>query len=115
MKIQNQCCLLDQAKKLNELGIVQGCSMLYFDTTISNDVPLFNRSYEGYDEFYNAMSCFSAFTVAELGVMLGDDHLPFCPKYENKTEAECRAYTLIEHIQLGDIKVHVINERLKNS
>jgi len=70
MKIENQVCTLEQAKKLNKLGVKQGCSLFFFDTWMADKNKLqFNSSHSDGD-YKDAQSCFSAFSVAELGVML---------------------------------------------
>lgn len=62
MNIENQVCTLEQAKRLKELGVCQD-SYFLFGEEAGRIVE--GWSVEGYeDNFY------SAFTVAELGVML---------------------------------------------
>lgn len=64
MKLQDQVCTLEQAKRLAELGVVQGGSTFYFDKH-----ELFINSHTNTGYYHNPQFCFSAFTVAELGVM----------------------------------------------
>lgn len=86
MKIENQACTLEQAKRLKELGITQN-SLYYFYWARGNSVGGFhlvnmNNWYSGINEMnqilLNAIEgavsneIYSAFTVAELGVMLPD-------------------------------------------
>jgi hypothetical protein len=65
MKIENQVCSLEQAKRLKELGVVQKSYFQWNDTKHAE--PYINNSVFG--ESHPPIE-FSAFTVAELGVML---------------------------------------------
>jgi hypothetical protein len=70
MKLESQICTLEQAKILSRLGIIQGCSLFFYDSWSKELLPKFNSSHkEGH--YKDAESCFSAFTVSELGCMLG--------------------------------------------
>lgn len=85
MKISEQCCILEQAKKLKELGVCQRPALFYYYEFIENGkttypvLPFLNyefarltpntsllRALEG--ESNNDI--YPAFAVAELGVML---------------------------------------------
>lgn len=70
MKLQDQCCTLPQAKRLSQLGIRQGLSSFFWDDYEGKQQLMMNATPE---DGYNGEpdnTCFSAFTVAELGVML---------------------------------------------
>lgn len=77
MKIENQVCTLEQAKRLSQLGIRQGLSIFFWDDYAGKVQLMMNSTpNDGYvpDE---ENTCFSAFTVAELGVMLPQT-IKFC-------------------------------------
>lgn len=84
MKIENQVCSLEQAKRLKELGVVQH-SAFYHYKQIVNGVsevriyPLFHEDFgrhaknESLDRALSGDSkneIYSAFTIAELGIIL---------------------------------------------
>jgi hypothetical protein len=81
MKIENQVCTLEQSKKLNELGVMQGCSLFFFDSSLTDNKIRFN-SYHKDGHYKNAQSCYSAFTVAELGIMLPRNFASFYCGYD---------------------------------
>jgi hypothetical protein len=73
MKLEDQVCSLEYAKKLKELGISQESLFCY-----TNDYDLeFLPS-----EIRNCNICISAFTVAELGEMLPDEFKWKYSKYQ---------------------------------
>jgi hypothetical protein len=95
MKIQDQCCTLEQAKRLKELGVAQKAIFAWFDDMNTCGTPVFsnasqyhcptccNEAPAGYEEF-------SAFTGVELGSMLpfrilwnDDDYFPQMHKGKN--------------------------------
>lgn len=139
MKIENQVCSLEQAKKLKELGIVQ---------TETSYVWVSRYDGESFLTYYDAgdsvIPQYSAFTVAELGVMLprefrlpneGICHLTFSNRLdfgaftriknwgtqtiihtiEGDTEAQSRANMLIWLLESNHITATEVNNRLKNS
>ena len=60
MKLEDQVCSLEQAKRLKELGVKQEGIFNYLKTgglKLSSEFPSF-------------LHCYSAFTVAELGEMI---------------------------------------------
>ena len=69
MKLENQVCTLENAKKLSEIGIIQGASLFFYN----KDGSIQYNSHRSTGHYKDAEHCFSAFTVAELAVMLGDD------------------------------------------
>jgi hypothetical protein len=112
MKLQDQVCTFEQARKLNDLGIVQGVSLFFYNTSMdySSSKLVYNKTpLEG---FYNAEYCFSAFTVAELGVMIG-------PALQNHvfndyiTEAKDRADELIHLIECDELSALLVSDRLE--
>lgn len=77
MKIENQVCTLEQAKRLKELGIRQKSIFYYHDKIKRIDERI--KPNWGNSEFAGVQICNqksltqSAYTVAELGVMLPDE------------------------------------------
>jgi len=76
MRLEDQVCSLELAKRLKELGVKQTAFWSWYDATDRDDTPTLNRS----TLLGNCTTCrfpkaawdeeFSAFTVAELGKML---------------------------------------------
>ena len=120
MKIEDQICTLLQAERLNELGVIQGKSVFYYDTSPAVKIA-YNRSTQNPGYFYSN-SCFSAFTVSELSVML----LEYAETYFSKngtwrigdadadfdTQAEASADRLIYILENDIITVEEVNNRL---
>lgn len=91
-----------------------------------------NSAHQSDEGYKDAESCYSAFTVAELGLMLPDNHLAIrttmgefsaweyfkrgslMPMVDVRTEAECRANILIYLLETGIIKPEEINQKLLN-
>lgn len=138
MKLQDQVCTLEQAKKLKELGVKQRVSAFTWRTykhgSIDSEV-VFGNFMEP-EDFPNLIP-FDAFTVAELGIML--------PEYtetekrfgsaglrlntggvywrcrntnfdgvqkDGITEAQSKAEQLIQLLENNSITVEEVNERL---
>lgn len=133
MKLQNQVCNLEQAKKLSELGIVQGKSIFFYDTWMSDKNKLqYNSGHQNGDGYKNPESCFSAFTLSELGTMLDSETYTQRTgsedsKYANwewmndgnetgsglfATEVEARCEMLITALTNGTQSVETCNSRL---
>jgi hypothetical protein len=140
MKIENQVCTLEQAKKLNKLGIAQGVSV-FFHNIGEGKVQMNDHPFGAY---FNAEYCFSAFSVAELGEMLptsSDNLLMYWSAYndhqgnwmcdlynlekwdglsmppavhneEGETEAEARAAMLIWILETGEMSAEEVNSRI---
>lgn len=74
MKIQDQVCTIEQAKRFKELGIAQE-SLFYFNWLITgheHGIPIqFGKIMES--EYLSNWQQISAFTVAELGIMLPEN------------------------------------------
>lgn len=134
MKLENQVIALEQAKRLKELGVIQESHYCYCypKDTIAHKFekvpdPKLIRSLGVYG-FYSEYEYHSAFTVAELGVMLDrfytalpsydmdwwcqkwddsdgiEDYMPPHDDYNNskgyKTEAQARAAMLIHLVDM---------------
>lgn len=119
MKIENQYCLLEQGKRLKELG-VEGSHFHHFQGGIHK---------EAWGNDY-----YPAFSVAELGCMLPNgydtmqcteidweteewhgydlDSKDFPDENGYKTEAECRAAMLIRLLENGETTPEEVNKRL---
>lgn len=130
MEIENQVCSMEQAEKLKELGVRQVSHFMWVSGLqewegqsrlfLSTDVEF------GY---HSNSSKSSAFTVAELSVMIGDlAGLVGYDKHIKKwwgefndllfdTEAQAKANLLIKFLEESDdyINPSVVNERLLNS
>lgn len=129
MKIENQVCSLEQAKKLKELRVKQDSAFVWGLLNLSLwYIPSHRRGKE------TEVNTASAFTVAELGLMLpcafdtmrstefvwkegwkpydNEDNLPFGYETYFNTEAEARASILIYVIENKLIKVDEVNQRL---
>lgn len=137
MKLENQVCTLQQAKRLRELGITQK-SLFYHHPLFGK--PVFGETRLNFTKPHRKLVCndkensFSAFTVAELGAMLptgydtmrcteidwvteewhGFDDLgkDFPDENGYKTEAECRAAMVIRLLENGAINAEEVNQRL---
>jgi hypothetical protein len=130
MKIENQVCSLEQAKRLKELGIAQQCVFKYNQNLYENAGDIT----EGvWTIWYNNLSCaknqIAAFTVAELGEMIGPDTRwqtfktrarcwcfdceYYCTPFADfRSEAEARAAMLIILLENNHITVEGANTRL---
>lgn len=129
MKLEDQVCNLELSRRLKELGVKQDAFYSWYEATDRDDDERLNRTDE------NCPTCnlpkqpfeekIAAFTVAELGEMLGDwqfgvrNYGATCtlwaqePGQENRgipmmtetTEADARAKMLIYLIEQGLVKV----------
>lgn len=133
MKLENQVCTLEQAKKLKELGVVgeteyyfRGDKIWHFNevTDWTNQEQLYELIESG-DEADNIVP---VFTVAELGVMLPRETYTFLPRNDinweclnndygltirtYETEAEARAEMLIYLLESGLTTAKEVNQRL---
>lgn len=101
MKLEQQVCTLEQAKRLKELGVDQNCSYLcflensagkYMLDTIEGNFNSHCRDYEisvhpgGFEASF-VEQAIAAFTVAELGVMLPSETLTIRRGSENSEYA----------------------------
>lgn len=127
MQLEKQVCSLEQAKKLKELGIVQSQMTFCFVSEKGKEYEL--EFADGYS--WSDYPCYAgykfqdaAFTVAELGQMLGPGKsCVFTGEYWTtegiwgigiigNTEAECRASLLIHLCENYKDDVKKFNERL---
>jgi hypothetical protein len=162
MKLSNQICSIEQAKELRELGVKQDSLFYHFPNP---NTPSIKKKYKlpDYDVRYGKeligkethsirtlvlrgdfQSTFSAFTVGELSLMLGDYYPSWSFKFKgkqkwiattitkdmhkdgktittepsfdryDKTQAQALATLLIATIKVGHIKVKDVNKRLIN-
>jgi hypothetical protein len=136
MKLQDQCCTLEQAIRLKELGVFAESLGCFIGDP--NPDPAFHIPYQflSYEEAYHECgsswfdSRIPAYSVAELGVMLprlchsfkgiSNDDFLCCENFivsESKglfgsTEAHVRAMMLIWLIENKIITVEEVNNRL---
>lgn len=140
MKIEDQCCTLEQAERLNNLGVKysspQYVYILRLDEFKLSNVDEYNRWAAQYNAlFVHETKHFPAFTVAELGVLLPDYYEShrgllketwYCddvnkPDQHNdwfameKTEAQARAAMLIYLLENKLITPEEVNQRLCNN
>lgn len=71
MKLTDQVIPLEQAKRLSQLGIRQGLSAFFWDDYEGKLQLMMNETPEDGYKPDAENTCFSAFTVAELGAMIG--------------------------------------------
>ncbi len=140
MKLENQVCSLEQAKRLHELGIEKHKSLFSYwpnPRVLEGGAVEPDGTYEilptNTKRTYASAVKDSAFTVAELGVMI-DDYFEshssmdkktwYCGRLEGgedeyfgmcNTEAQARAEMLLYLIGNGLITVEEANKRLSNS
>ena len=81
MKISDQCCSLKQSKELRKLGVIQD-SLLYHPNTENKRAA--KTTYKSIYAISLFRSNLSAFTVAELSVMLGDYYPSWCFNFPGK-------------------------------
>jgi hypothetical protein len=103
MKIQDQVCRIDQAKRLSQLDITQGLSAFFWDDYEGKQQLMMNETPEDGYEPEADNTCFSAFTVTELFAMLPAS-IPFVKKRANlrivKHDA-CEEYGYTENYTVG--------------
>jgi hypothetical protein len=124
MNLESQICTIEQAKRLAELGVDQTQSIVIWHVHELGAMAFFRVSQTGPQ--------YSAFTVAELGVMLPAGYDTMCTyegwrcydcdgqdiyevSYGYRYEAECRAAAIIFLLENGKLKAEEVNERLKIS
>jgi hypothetical protein len=136
MKLQDQVCLLDQSKRLKELGVVQEshCHWVSSSTMLPEGYHLTVQGVSPFKDTSRFKDSYSAFTVAELGVMLPDpwsvgkhfgsrgiklgsqgeyyqfDILEY--SYYGLTMAECMGNALSDLLETGQLTVEEVNRRL---
>ena len=132
MKLEDQCCSFDLSVKLNELGVAQH-SIFYWKQNEIQTVVTERQMKEWIQKHLPACNeYFSAFTVAELGLMITDTifgstfwlrnfhgmNLQLLEgnkkhDFKGRTEADCRAELLIFLIEEKKIRIEDINECIK--
>jgi hypothetical protein len=142
MKIQDQVCTFTQAQRIKTIGVAQSSYFIYRHWRGNGQIIVDKRKDKYFDYARNRniapfteILC-SAFTVAELGIMLPISFISFkvtagkefsCTKLKDNypeidfsfpsnfqiTEAEARAETLIDLLENKLITVEEVNERLK--
>jgi len=113
MELSKQCCTADQAMILQKLGISQE-SLFYWQMTPDARENIVDANYRNTIEkvLPGCNLFYSAFTVAELGVMLG-------PALQNHcfngylTEAQDRADELIHLIECDELSAFLCSDRLE--
>ena len=126
MKLSEQVCTLEQAKRLKELGIEQK-SICYHHFQKDYGFAGVQENKENHTVSFGKPPmitdmAYSAFTVAELGVMIPAEY--FLPSNKDgawwmshgmtfeKTEAEARATMLIQLLQANKVTPAEVNQRL---
>lgn len=112
MKLENQICDIDQSKLLEKLGIIQHISLVIWHDSEFGISPLFRV------EKWIRGNQWSAFTVAELGVMLGENweqEITADYNFTAETEAQERAHYLIGALQSKQLSQEECNKRLSES
>jgi hypothetical protein len=107
MKLENQVCSLELAKKLKELGVKQ--ESLFYWVRHWNEGKWVDKLFYLKDEDDKVNSFTSAFTVAELGEMLTKQQIKNSLDGSNDTETNARAKMLIylvenKLIEGGEVK-----------
>lgn len=119
MKLQNQVCTLEQAKKLKELGVSQdgyftwAIGICFDENEKEVEFPVLLRPDNGEFDFVSVDSlpdhleteygfdtkaeC-SAFTVAELGVMCHDDHDVYAASVYYSNHLGCWMWQIMEQM-----------------
>ena len=98
MKLEDQVCSFELSKRLKALGVKQESLFRWTDDINVKPYVVYNRS-------KNFSYHYSAFTVAELGEMIGVHLGEFRPRYYDETEADYRAEALIFLIENKLVKV----------
>lgn len=127
MNIERELCTPEQAKRLREFGVLQVSDWDWIYGRKNSVAPGFVSSDVAYyDEGGAEIAC--AFSVGELGIMLGlepDGNSPKAlqtdyysnlidtlKKMEGMTEANLRATLLLKALEKGNLSVIEVNNRL---
>lgn len=117
MKLESQVCTLEQAKRLQELGVTQVSiwfweTLKHFPDCAENRLTAwFNAGHSISQDVVTGI--FSAFTVAELGVMLGGALTLNPVLVESRGEAFDRADELIHLLECGELSAFLCSDRLE--
>lgn len=122
MKLQDQCCTLEQAKKLKELGVVQESLYCFYDGGFLKDLWGTIQTKEWRESKSVSATTYSAFTVAELSIMLLEYAETFYTKngkwrigdadIDFDTQAEASADRLIYLLENEILTTKEVNKRL---
>lgn len=149
MQVEKQYCTLQLSKRLKELGVEQISQFYWSDFAgsknelyIRKELGLYGVEVDYFSGLFfvrpgieSGLSAYSAYTVAELGVMLspGYDTMKITIGFNDyawkgfdldgedfpgeifDTEAQCRAAMLISLIENNRVTVEEINKRLQNA
>src|SRR5574341_2010928 len=118
MKLENQVCTLEQAKRLKELGVTQES---YFHFGDHLDGVTESWMHEGDEDVF-----YAAFTVAELGVMIGrgtnaatlfydavQDRMNRSHSFTIALDVQFVANCIIGMLETGRLTMEEVNQRLK--
>lgn len=141
MKLSDQVCTLEQAKRLKELGVLQNSEWHWIypvkESVISSLIDIYHKSFvveilsDTNENRWNAQfphSHAAAYSVAEMGVMLhwGNDTMYHTNQGWGTfdmdethigpypTEAEARGALLIHLLETNAITADEVNKRLEN-
>lgn len=116
MKLENQVCTIEQARTLRKLGVAQDSLFMHYRGLLTSDHGIQPKSF--FTGTTKASAAYSAFTVAELGVMLGENwenEVYINKTVDCETGAQERAEYLISAIEDGHFSIDEVNSRLTNS
>lgn len=119
MEMKKQVCSYEQALTLSKLGVLQSRSQFVYCAEEENDdweLVYVNSGYSCSDHpgYANYTFMIDTYTVAELGIMLGDyvKIVNQFPHINDWNEAKDRADFLISFLINCRIKVETVNKRL---
>lgn len=127
MKLENQVCSFKQGKKLQELGIT--AQPLFWHTVNIDPITPNSIIQKWQHSHFNICKKYPAFTISELGQMLGYENLPyFSTEYDmwilpkgsklksvglgTINECEIRSELLLYAIEQGLMSIEICNSRL---
>lgn len=109
MNVQKQVCGLDQSRKLYTLGISKtGHLFSWVFDKLNTQWDISNRCVESHEMLKTI--AYPAFTVAELGVMIGW----LAPILDEGNEAFDRANSLIYLLENMHLSIDIVNDRLNS-
>ena len=130
MIFSDQYCTKEQAEKLFNLGVISNTpDVLWIENESirslgTNPDGVWHCLPMGYAETLGYANSFTAFSVAELGIMLPvncatfrtteDTFVLAVPFQKSTTEAKLRAGALIAMLELGAITLEEVNQRLNS-
>jgi hypothetical protein len=112
MKIEDQVCFLEQAKRLNELGVNQESLIYWWHKWEGNSDDDAGKNILTLTQHSNTIPVASAFTVAELGQMLPDiiasEHLYSYQQARNWSDTRLPKHRLVYWFS-NDIELHRVD------